>query len=331
MENKRTILRIDNLKKNFPQKSSVLGRTVGHAFVVNGVSFSVYEGETLGLVGESGCGKSTLARTILRFHEPSSGSIFFKGTDLGSLSAAQMRKMRREMQMVFQDPVSSLNPRMTVGSILAEPFLIHDEVPKNQIPIKVRELLGKVGLKEEAAALYPHEFSGGQRQRICIARALALNPRFIVCDEPVSALDVSIRSQILNLLVQLKEENKLSYLFISHDLAVIEHISDRIAVMYLGKIVELANNEDIFARPSHPYTKALMEAIPRTDLGMGKKRLANAARLIQGDVPSPFAPPKGCHFHPRCPMATPLCRAETPKLKNIGNETKPHWVSCHYA
>lgn len=325
------MLRIENLKKYFPLKTSFLGRSSGNVYAVDDVSFSIAEGETLGLVGESGCGKSTLARTILRFYEPSSGKIYFQGTDLTSLSASEMRKKRRDIQMVFQDPISSLNPRMNIRSILMEPFTIHKVKNKQDAIEDIKRLLEKVGIKEEALDLYPHEFSGGQRQRICIARALALNPKFIVCDEPVSALDVSIRSQILNLLVSLRKDYKLAYLFISHDLAVIEHISDRVAVMYLGKIVELASNETLFARASHPYTKALMEAIPRTDFHNGEKRLLKGAKIIGGDVPSPFNPPSGCHFHPRCPLATDTCKKEAPVLRNIGNEEHPHWVSCHYA
>lgn len=327
----KDMLRVENLKKYFPVKSSFLGRHSGNVYVVDDVSFSISKGETLGLVGESGCGKSTLARTILNFYEPTEGKIFFEEQDLALLSSREMRKKRREMQMIFQDPVSSLNPRMTIASILSEPFIIHKVKNKKEIGEAIRLLLQKVGLKEEALDAYPHEFSGGQRQRICIARALALNPKFIVCDEPVSALDLSIRSQILNLLVKLREDYQLAYLFISHDLAVIEHISDRVAVMYLGKIVELASNENLFARPAHPYTRALMEAIPRPELTSGEKRLIKAAKLIAGDVPSPFNPPSGCHFHPRCPMARENCKIEAPRLRNIASEDNPHWVSCHYA
>ena len=325
------MLRVENLKKYFPLKSNFLGHSSGNIYAVDDVSFSIAQGETLGLVGESGCGKSTLARTILRFYEPSAGRIFFENTDLTSLSASEMRKKRKEIQMVFQDPVSSLNPRMNIRSILSEPFFIHKVKNKKQAEEAIKVLLEKVGIKEEALDLFPHEFSGGQRQRICIARAVALNPKFIVCDEPVSALDVSIRSQILNLLVSLRKEYKLAYLFISHDLAVIEHISDRIAVMYLGKIVELASNETLFKRPSHPYTKALMEAIPRTDFQGKEKRLLKDAKIIGGDVPSPFHPPSGCHFHPRCPLASERCKKEAPTLRNIGSKEHPHWVSCHYA
>jgi peptide/nickel transport system ATP-binding protein len=325
------ILRVQNLKKFYPVKSVIMGRTLANVRAVDDVSFSVRRGETLGLVGESGCGKSTLARTLLRFYEPTEGQVYFEGEDLASLSSEEMRKKRRNIQMIFQDPISSLNPRMKIGSILYEPFFVHSINNKEVITRTIQHLLEKVGLKEEALNLYPHEFSGGQRQRICIARALSLNPKFIVCDEPVSALDVSIRSQILNLLVALREEYKLTYLFISHDLAVIEHISDRIAVMYLGKIVELSLNEDLFSNPRHPYTRALMEAIPRTDSTEGGKRLLKRSKVISGDVPSSLDPPSGCHFHPRCPLAKELCRREAPVLRNLGSEDRPHWVSCHYA
>ncbi len=325
------MLRIENLKKFFPVKGGFFGRHIGKVHAVDDVSFSVGEGETLGLVGESGCGKSTLARTILRLYEPSSGKIFFQNEELTGLSSGEMRKKRREMQMIFQDPVASLNPRMTVGSILEEPFIVHKVKNKDEIAALLPQLLQRVGLSEDALTRYPHEFSGGQRQRICIARALALNPKFIVCDEPVSALDVSIRSQILNLLVELRNDYKLAYLFISHDLAVIEHISDRVAVMYLGKIVELSENAELFARPAHPYTKALMLSIPRAEFEEGSKRLENAAKLISGDVPSPFRPPSGCHFHPRCPLATDFCKKEAPDLRKIGPVDHPHWVACHYA
>lgn len=324
------MLRVENLKKYFPVKSAILGRTLSYVHAVDDVSFTVEEGETLGLVGESGCGKSTLARTLLRLTDHSGGKVYFEGVDLLSLSKGEMRKKRRDIQMVFQDPVSSLNPRMTIGSILAEPFYVHGIKNKQEIAKSINNLLEKVGLKENALSLYPHEFSGGQRQRICIARALALNPKFIVCDEPVSALDVSIRSQILNLLVKLRKEFKLTYLFISHDLAVIEHISDRIAVMYLGKIVELTSNEKLFSKPAHPYTQALMNSIPRPDLVEGERR-NKLTNVISGDIPNPHTPPSGCHFHPRCPLATDRCKKEAPLLRNIGSENQPQWVSCHYA
>ncbi len=325
------MLKVEHLKKYFPIRSPFLGRVVAKNYAVDDVSFTLSKGETLGLVGESGCGKSTLARTILRFYEPDEGKVLFEGEDLAKLSSSEMRRRRREIQMVFQDPISSLNPRMTVESILSEPFVIHNVMDKEERVHSIHRLLEKVGLKDNILASYPHEFSGGQRQRICIARALALNPKFIVCDEPVSALDVSIRSQILNLFVNLREEFQLTYLFISHDLAVIEHISDRIAVMYLGKIVELAENEDLFKRAAHPYTKALMDAIPLTDFSKGPKRLVKETKILSGDIPNPFNPPSGCHFHPRCPLATERCKKEVPILRNIGSETHPHWVSCHYA
>ncbi len=325
------MLRVENLQKFFPVSSGFLGRKTAKVYAVDDVSFSIAAGETLGLVGESGCGKSTLARTVIRLYEPDSGKIFFQDQDLTALSSNEMRKKRREIQMIFQDPVASLNPRMTIGSILEEPYLVHKVKSRAEIRDALPHLLQQVGLSGDVLQRYPHEFSGGQRQRICIARAIALNPKFIVCDEPVSALDVSIRSQILNLLVELREKFKLAYLFISHDLAVIEHISDRVAVMYLGKIVELSANQDLFASPAHPYTKALMQAIPRTDFGREGTRLKQATELISGDVPSPFNPPSGCHFHPRCPLATDLCKQKAPMLRNIGSTEQPHWVSCHYA
>lgn len=325
------MLQVENLKKYFPVKSSFLGRKIAEVRALDGVSFSIATGETLGLVGESGCGKSTLARTILNFSEPTEGKVLFEGEDLTRLSHREMRKKRRDIQMIFQDPVSSLNPRMRVEDLLSEPFIVHKINDKDFISKTIKHLLQKVGLKEESLQRYPHEFSGGQRQRICIARALALNPKFIVCDEPVSALDVSIRSQILNLLVSLREEFKLTYLFISHDLAVIEHISDRIAVMYLGKIVELTDNASLFSQAKHPYSQALMEAIPRAEVSEGEKRLLKRAKIISGDVPSPLNPPTGCHFHPRCPMAQERCRVEAPLLRNLGDHKSEHWVSCHYA
>lgn len=324
------MLEVRNVSKFFPAKSNFWGKVISQVHAVDDVSFHMKRGETLGLVGESGCGKSTLARTILRFYEPSSGRVFFQGRDLSRVSSKEMRTIRKDIQMVFQDPVSSLNPRMTIRKILSEPFLIHRVLNKASIQSKTEELLEKVGLKKDVLDLYPHEFSGGQRQRICIARALALNPQLLICDEPVSALDVSIRSQILNLLVDLREELGLTYLFISHDLAVVEHLCNRIAVMYLGKIVELGNNHDIFHKTAHPYTKALIKSVPGKDFGK-KGTLIQNSKTLKGDIPSPFAPPSGCHFHPRCPLATERCKTEKPELRQIGSDQQAHWVSCHYA
>jgi oligopeptide/dipeptide ABC transporter ATP-binding protein len=295
---------------------------------VSDVSFEIKKGETLGLVGESGCGKSTLGRTILRLIEPSSGQIIYKGQDITKLSNGEMRKLRRNMQIIFQDPYASLNPRMTVEDILGEPLEIHklfkDKADKRR---RIVELLDLCGLRREAIARYPHEFSGGQRQRICIARALAVEPEFIVCDEPVSALDVSIQAQIVNLMQDLQKELGLTYLFIAHDLKVVEHISNRVAVMYLGKIAELSEAEELYQDPKHPYTRALLSAIPLPDPNYKKERT-----ILRGDVPSPINPPSGCYFHPRCPVAKDNCRTETPALRDLGSGGKgSHDVSCHYA
>ena len=320
------LLEVKNLKKHFPIKGGVFGRTVANVYAVDDVSFTMKHGETLGLVGESGCGKSTLGRTILRLYEPTAGSVKFDGVELSTLGGDELRHKRRDMQIIFQDPFSSLNPRMTIGAILAEPYLIHKLGTKKEIEANVKRLLDTVGLPAEAESRYPHEFSGGQRQRIGIARAIALNPKLIVADEPVSALDVSIQSQILNLLVDLRKQFKLSYLFFAHDLAVIEHISDTVAVMYLGKIAEYASGDDLYAKPLHPYTKALISAIPEPTLEKKKER-----QVLKGDVPSPINPPSGCYFHPRCPMATDKCRKDAPELRNAGTAAKPHLVSCHYA
>jgi oligopeptide/dipeptide ABC transporter ATP-binding protein len=320
------LLEVRQLKKHFPIKGGLLGRAVGRVHAVDDVSFMLRHGETLGLVGESGCGKSTLGRTILRLYEPTAGQIMFDGVDLLSLDARALRQKRRDMQIIFQDPFSSLNPRMTIGRVLAEPFLIHKIGTKKEIEANVRRLLETVGLPPEAENRYPHEFSGGQRQRVGIARAIALNPKLIVADEPVSALDVSIQSQILNLLVDLRKQFKLSYLFVAHDLAVIEHISDRVAVMYLGKIVEYTSSEQLYAKPSHPYTKALIAAIPVPDLDSKKTR-----QILSGDVPSPINPPSGCYFHPRCPLATERCKREAPALRDIGSANHQHLVACHHA
>lgn len=322
----KTLVEVKNIKKYFPVKGGIWGREVARVYAVDDVSFTLKEGETLGLVGESGCGKSTLGRTILRLYEPTAGQVIIDGDEITKLSPKQLRAKRREMQIVFQDPFSSLNPRMTIGSILAEPFVIHKTVPKSEIPAKVAHLLKVVGLRPDAADKYPHEFSGGQRQRIGIARAIALNPKLIIADEPVSALDVSIQSQILNLLADLKKELKLTYIFIAHDLAVIQHISDTVAVMYLGKIVEYTSADRLYAGPKHPYTKALIAAIPIPDVDHKKEK-----QILGGDVPSPLNPPQGCHFHPRCPIAKANCATERPALRNLGTAADPHWVSCHYA
>ena len=320
------LLEVRGLTKFFPIKGGFLSRTVGRVHAVDRVSFTLKHGQTIGLVGESGCGKSTLGRTILRLYEPTAGEVLFEGEDIAKLSKEAMRKRRRDMQIIFQDPFSSLNPRMTVGAILADPFMIHGTVPRSERDARVEDLLKTVGMPTDAANRYPHEFSGGQRQRIGIARALALQPKLIVADEPVSALDVSIQSQILNLLADLKEKFGLSYIFIAHDLAVIEHISDVVAVMYLGRIVEHAAATDLYKNPRHPYTKALISAIPEPDMAVKKHR-----QILKGDVPSPISPPAGCHFHPRCPIATDRCKTEVPELRNMGSPSAPHLVSCHYA
>ena len=326
MLDSRHILNIRNIKMHFPIAGGLFGRPKGYVYAVDDVSFSLKMGQTLGLVGESGCGKSTLGRTILRLYEPTAGSIEFNGKDFLALSAAELRRERRNLQLIFQDPFSSLNPRMTVEAILSEPYQIHGIGTSTEIKRNVRELLIEVGLPSEAAIRYPHEFSGGQRQRIGIARAIALKPKLIIADEPVSALDVSIQSQILNLLADLRDKMGLSFLFIAHDLAVIEHISDVVAVMYLGKIVELAEAEKIYLSPKHPYTKALISAIPVPEFGAKKAR-----QILKGDVPSPIAPPSGCYFHPRCPSSTEKCRVEAPMLRNVDNKKEPHLASCHYA
>jgi oligopeptide/dipeptide ABC transporter ATP-binding protein len=315
------VLRVENLKKLFPVRRGVLQRVAGHVRAVDGVSFSIAAGETLCLVGESGCGKSTVGKTILRLQEPTAGQIWLGDTEVTRLDEEQMRVHRRQVQMVFQDPYSSLNPRMRAGEIIAEPlenFCIAEGEEKDR---QVLALLEKVGLRKDAAQRFPFEFSGGQRQRLGIARALALNPRLIVADEPVSALDVSVQAQVLNLLMDLQEEFGLSYLFVSHDLAVVEHIGHRIAVMYLGRIVELAPRDRIFAQPQHPYTEALMAAAPIAD-----PRARSARLVIEGDVPSPMNPPPGCHFHTRCPYAEARCKVEDPPLQEIA---PGHVVACH--
>ncbi len=326
------ILAVRGLTKHFPVSRGLWGRSRQFVQAVNHVSFDLQRGETLGLVGESGCGKSTLGRTILRLLEPTAGSVSLAGESILSASPSRMRAIRRQMQFVFQDPFSSLNPRMTVGEILSEPFVIHREASGEQLKSKVLELIRITGLPEGAWNRYPHEFSGGQRQRVGIARALALRPQLIVLDEPVSALDVSIQSQILNLLCDLRDQFSLSYIFIAHDLAVIEHISDRVGVMYLGHLVELASAADLYAAPRHPYTKALLAAIPRPESGAIKEKTSRGRILLSGDVPSPINPPSGCVFRTRCPSATELCAREKPASRDVaGSGATSHLVACHHA
>ncbi|MCS7240445.1 MAG: dipeptide ABC transporter ATP-binding protein [Candidatus Bipolaricaulota bacterium] len=323
------LLKVKRLKKYFPVRRGVFRRVVGWVKAVDEVDFFIREGETLGLVGESGCGKTTCARTILRLIEPTSGEVLFRSKQFGRevdvvhADKRTMKLLRREMQIIFQDPYSSLNPRMTVGDIIGEPLVVHGVAKGRALRERVAELLEAVGLKPEHMRRYPHEFSGGQRQRIGIARALALNPQLIVCDEPVSALDVSIQAQILNLLEDLQDQFGLTYLFVAHDLSVVKHISDRVAVMYLGKIVELAETEELFLRPRHPYTEALLSAVPVPDPDYQAERI-----ILQGDVPSPVNPPKGCRFHPRCSYAKDICSKETPQLVDLSGD---HYVACHFA
>ncbi|MDG0872504.1 dipeptide ABC transporter ATP-binding protein [Paenibacillus thiaminolyticus] len=315
------LVQVENLKMHFPIKGGPLGKTVGAVKAVDGVSFHINKGETLGLVGESGCGKSTTGRMLLRLLDPSEGSIYFEGQDITKLSGNELRKMRRNMQMVFQDPFASLNPRHTIGKILEEPLIVHGVRDKSERKRKVKELLDVVGLSSYHASRYPHQFSGGQRQRIGIARALAIHPKLIIADEPVSALDVSIQSQVLNLLQDLQQEYELTYLFIAHDLGVVRHISDRVGVMYLGQLVELSDTEDLYDKPLHPYTQALLSAVPIADVTFRRERI-----ILEGDVPSPANPPAGCPFHTRCPKAFEPCSAARPQLSAIESG---HYVACH--
>ena len=315
------LLVVKNLYKYFPIKSSFFRRTIGNVKAVDGVSFMIKRGTTMGLVGESGCGKSTVGRTILRLQDKTAGEVFFNGVDIFKLSKDELRAIRPQIQIIFQDPYSSLSPRMPIGEIIAEGVREHNLVPHDEVDAYVARIMRACGLHEYYRDRYPHEFSGGQRQRICIARALALNPEFVVCDEPVSALDVSIQAQIINLLKTLQEKRNLTYLFISHDLSVVEHISDTVGVMYLGNLVEYGETDDIFANPLHPYTKALFSAIPIPDPTVKRERI-----VLQGSIPSPANPPAGCKFHTRCPYATERCKTEAPKQC----EVEPgHYVVCH--
>ncbi|MEM7117914.1 MAG: dipeptide ABC transporter ATP-binding protein [Chloroflexota bacterium] len=326
--NKEILVQVSNLSKHFPIRRGLFKRQVGAVQAVNGVSFNIYKGETLGLVGESGCGKSTAGRTILHLYEPTGGSVHFKGDDLTHLEAEELRKTRRDMQMIFQDPYASLNPRLKVGQALSEPLAIHAVGELKERRERVQELLRIVGLSPHFINRYPHEFSGGQRQRIGIARALATNPSFVVADEPISALDVSIQAQIVNLLDDLKEELGLTYLFIAHDLSMVRYISDRVAVMYLGVIVELGGTDDVYDSPLHPYTQALLSAIPIAD---PDKEVDRRRIILKGDLPSPSDPPNACRFHTRCHYVTDVCREVDPEFRNLGTAVNPHMVACHHA
>lgn len=315
------LLKVENVTKNFPIYGGVFNREVAAVKAVSDVSFEIKKGETLGLVGESGCGKSTLGRCLIRLHDVSSGKISYRGEDITNSKGQQLRELRKKLQIIFQDPFASLNPRMTIGSILEEPLIIHNLFDSaNDRMDRVRELLDLVGLRQEHLARYPHEFSGGQRQRVGIARALAVNPELIVCDEPVSALDVSIQAQVINLLMELQQKLGLTYVFIAHDLKVVEHVSNKVAVMYLGKLVEMAEAEELYRNPKHPYTKALLSAIPVPDPKRQGERI-----ILTGDVPSPINPPSGCYFNPRCPIADKNCSVEVPLLTDYGQN---HVVSC---
>ncbi len=318
------LLKVENLVKYFPiMKGAFIRKQVGAVHAVDGVSFEIYKGETLGLVGESGCGKSTTGRAILQLHRPTSGSVIFEGRDLVKTKGEELRLMRRKMQMIFQDPYASLNPRMTVGEIIGEPVLVHGIMDRKASEKRVEELLSLVGLNPAYANRYPHEFSGGQRQRVGVARALALNPSLIVCDEPISALDVSIQAQVVNLLEDLQKQLGLTYLFIAHDLSMVRHISNRVAVMYLGSMVELATRDDVYYHPLHPYTQALLSAVPIPDPIAEEKR---QRQILKGEIPSPINPPSGCRFRTRCPHATDICAEKRPEWREV---TPGHFVACH--
>jgi oligopeptide transport system ATP-binding protein len=319
------LLRIEGLKKYFPVTRGLLRRHVGDVKAVDGVSFEVYRGETLGLVGESGCGKTTTGRAVLQLYQPTAGRVLLDGVDLSTLNGSALRRMRRRMQMIFQDPYASLNPRMTVGGIVGAPLVIHGQLGGKARKQRVAELLELVGMNPYFVNRYPHEFSGGQRQRIGIARALALNPEFIVCDEPIAALDVSIQAQVVNLLKQLQRQLGLTYLFIAHDLSMVRHISDRVAVMYLGRVVELTDRDTLYNNPLHPYTQALLSAVPIPDPAVERER---QRIVLEGDVPSPANPPVGCNFNTRCPLAEQVCFETEPEFKEVSTG---HWVACHLA
>ena len=325
MAEQETLLRVENLKMYFPIRRGVVQRVVGHVRAVDDVSFFIYRGETLGLVGESGCGKSTTGRAILQLYRPTAGHVYFGDSDLVATKGETLRKMRRSMQMIFQDPYASLNPRMTVEEIVGEPLIVHNVTHGRETRERVKQLLRMVGLNPAYVDRYPHEFSGGQRQRIGIARAVALNPDLIVCDEPISALDVSIQAQVINLLEDLQEQLNLTLLFIAHDLSVVRHISDRIAVMYLGVLVEMASNEDLYKNPLHPYSQALLSAVPIPDPEVEEQR---KRIILKGDVPSPANPPSGCRFRTRCPLAVDICAETRPEWREL---TPGHFVACHLA